>query len=132
MTLMIGEDERLEVGPWWFTTHVEMRGQCRNMPSDPPIKQGDVWFRIVVEVGFDVSGGHDDLAGLAGELSTCWQYSLDDARREADRLVGMMVTWLEYDEPTNEYVVRSGSALLAQLVENAVGRFRLVAPEVAT
>lgn len=121
--------EYLRVGMWVLDAHVEMRTRWiepisrGDAPANvPPVEQGDVLYRLVLDVQVDDGDGEH---GMAGELATPWLWDLKDMRKQAAMLACLLVRWEEFVEQSNEYVMLDGRADLAALFDRAVERFRL-------
>ena len=107
-----------EVGTWEMSAEVEMR------PSIIALDRGDLEFRIVLSLHHNDESGDE---GLEGTISTPWVGGVDDAAIEAKRLRAMPLLWMHYDEEKDDYEKRVDSLPIAELVDEAVTRFKRIA-----
>lgn len=115
--------EELIVGTWIFTAHVECRPQKRNLAIEPPVEEGDLWYRVQISIEHDDGSG---MCGVSGDLSTSWQDTVKEAVEEAKKLNGFVVDVTEMDEVADKYVQKFVPVDVSALVTRAALRFELV------
>jgi len=117
--------EEMTLGPWAFVAHIESRPQFRLSALEPAVERGDLWYRIVLGIGYDDDTGE---RGVFGELSTAWLESPEEAAKQAKTLVGLVVSWETLDEEADDYVEQRGEAKFEKLYDDALARFYVVNP----
>ena len=119
--------EAHEVGFWSLDATVEVQPQARYSADEPPVEKGDLLFRVKLTLDYNDDSGEN---GVAGELATPWLWSLDEAVKQTKLLRVISLTWYEYDDAKDDYVLREGSADFDAVVARAVTRFQTALPGV--
>jgi hypothetical protein len=116
------------LGPWWFEANVEVKVPDMYAFPTKDIEKGDLWFRIAISISFDDGDGEH---GMAGELTTPWLYSVNEAAKQAKLLRGMALSWVEYSDDTDEYEPHEGPMKFDEIIDHSVERFCRAMPGVS-